>query len=322
MASYAVGIVNYRAYADLDRCLTSATRQTLKPEAVFVVDVEPDTVESDRLQRLHLETSWRLTGSQGFAAGANGILESTRESNCKVDFVLILNPDVELSESFGERLVREMERHPSAGIATGKLLRPDGRIIDSAGITLPAHRRPRDRGSEDVDRGQFDQTGFVFGASGAALMLRSSALEDLQIDGEVFDEDFFLYFEDTDLCWRAGLFGWKTLYVPEARAIHQRGWKAKQRFSIDPRLRRHSFKNHYLQIMKNERALDFFLHLPVVAGWELARLVYALGWDREVLGGYRDAIRLLPRAWRKRRLVQGRARRREIGVRTGRPKAS
>ena len=217
-----------------------------------------------------------------------------------------------------ERLIGEMERHPSAGIGTGKLLRPEGKIIDSAGITLPFNRRPRDRGSEDVDCGQFDRTGFVFAASGAALMLRCSALKELEVEGEVFDEDFFQYFEDTDLCWRAGLLGWRTLYVAEARAIHRRGWRPKQRFSIDPRLRRHSFKNHYLQIVKNERALDFFLHLPVVAGWELARLGYALSRDREMLSGYRDAMRLLPRAWRKRKLVQARARRRVSKVATER----
>ena len=308
MASYAIGTVNYRTYADLDRCLNSVKLQTLLPASVFVLDAEPDPIESVRLQNLHPETHWESTPNQGFAAGANAILKWACESDLGVDFVLILNADVQLDPSFGECLLQGMEQYPSAAIATGKLLRPEGNIIDSAGIELPANRRPRDLGSEDVDRGQFDRTRFVFAASGAALMLRRSALEELEINGEVFDEDFFQYFEDTDLGWRAGLFGWRTLYVPEARAIHRRGWKPKQRFSIDPRLRRHSFKNHYLQMVKNERALDFVLHLPVVAGWELARLGYALVWDREVLGGYRDAMRLLPRAWQKRRLVRARAR--------------
>jgi len=307
IANYAVGIVNYRTYDDLGQCLTSIKVQTLTPTAVLVLDVESDGLESVRLSQLHPETCWESTPNRGFAASANVILKWA--CGIGVDFILIMNPDVQLNQSFSERVIREMERHPSSGIATGKLLRPEGNIIDSAGITMGANRRPRDRGSEEVDRGQFDGKEFVFAASGAALMLRSSALDDLAIEGEIFDEDFFLYFEDTDLCWRASLFGWKTLYVSDAFAIHRRGWKRNGRFSIAPRLRRHSFKNHYLQIVKNERPLDFFLHLPIVAGWELARLGYALARDRAVLSGYWDAIAFLPRAWRKRRLVQARARR-------------
>ncbi len=119
MASYAVGIVNYRAYADLDRCLTSIKLQTLMPAAVFVFDAEPDAQESTRMRRLHPETHWKSSPNRGFAAGANAILKWASESDLGVDFVLILNPDVQLDPSFGERLVRKMELNPSAGIATG-----------------------------------------------------------------------------------------------------------------------------------------------------------------------------------------------------------
>ena len=114
MASYAVGIVNYRAYADLDRCLTSIKLQTLMPAAVFVFDAEPDALERARLRRLHPEPHWRSSHNQGFAAGANAILKWASESDLGVDFVLILNPDVELDQSFCEILLRNMEQHPSA----------------------------------------------------------------------------------------------------------------------------------------------------------------------------------------------------------------
>ena len=72
-------------------------------------------------------------------------------------------------------------------------------------------------GSEERDHGQYDEPCFVFGVTGAAMMLRVAALPDLQIDGELFDEDFFMYHEDTDLSWRANLLGWRVLYEPGAR---------------------------------------------------------------------------------------------------------
>ena len=82
------------------------------------------------------------------------------------------------------------------------------------------HRSQRhfDRGAGEIDRGQYDTPGAVFGVSGAAGCYRRAMLDDVAIAGEVFDEDFFAYREDADLAWRAQLLGWDALYVPEATA--------------------------------------------------------------------------------------------------------
>ena len=135
------------------------------------------------------------------------------------------------------------------------------------------------------------------------MMMRRAALRQLAIQGEIFDEDFFLYHEDTDLCWRARLLGWQVLYVPKARALHDRAWRRERRFEIEPDVRRHSFKNHYLQLIKNERPREFWLNLPWIGTWEVLRLGFALLRDRELLAGYRAAWSLAGRAWYKRRLL-------------------
>ncbi len=70
-------------------------------------------------------------------------------------YVLLLNPDVRLDPGFVEELIRASESDATVALACGRLLRPGRERIDSAGIELPRHRRPRDRGSEAVDRGQF-----------------------------------------------------------------------------------------------------------------------------------------------------------------------
>lgn len=303
--SYAVGVINYRTYDDLKACLDSLARQTHPPDAIVVVDVDPNDKHQAEL-RSWPGVHWEETHNGGFAAGANLALDTLRKKTDS-SFLLLLNPDVKLDSRFAESLVDEMQVHPRAALGTGKLLRPDG-SIDSAGIQLPRHRRPRDRGSEEIDRGQYDRVEVVFGASGAAMMIRRDALSDLAIEGEVFDEDFFLYHEDTDLSWRAQLLGWQVLYVPDARACHNRSWRSGRRFEIEPEVRRHSFKNHYLQLIKNERSRDFWRNLPVIAAWEVLRLGFAVLRDPSVLPGYLQAGLLARSAWRKRRLVQAASR--------------
>jgi GT2 family glycosyltransferase len=305
---YAIGIINYRTYNDLGRCLETVKSQSIAPSEVIVVDGDSDPTRLDEIQRRYPEVRCQPGPNRGYAGGANALLCSVDKLCPEVQFLLILTPDVLLGSSFAAEVLAAMDGCPQAALASGKLMRPDGRTVDSAGVVLPRNRRPRDRGSEEIDCGQYQRTEFVFGVSGAALMLRRSALPDLALDGEVFDEDFFLYHEDTDLAWRANRLGWRALYVPSAGAIHSRRWRRSRRFEIAPSVRCHSFKNHYLQMIKNERAGDFLINLPIFALWELARLGFALATDRSVLGAYGDARRLSRRAWKKRRVLQAKLR--------------
>ena len=302
-----IGIIHYRAYADLEACLESVRGQTLPPASVWVIDADGDPARRRPLESAFPEVVFEAADNRGYSAAANRILERASAEASSASFCLLLNPDVVLDPTFCEILVAAMDAHPSAALGTGKLLRPGRTRLDSAGIALPAQRRPRDRGSGEEDHGQYDRAEYVFGASGAALMLRRSALPDLALDGEIFDEDFFLYHEDTDLAWRSGVLGWKVYYEPGAQAVHARGWRKEGRFDVPSFARRHSFKNHYLQLIKNESCSGFLLRLPILAAWEALRLAHALVRDRQVLGGYGDALRLAGRAFRKRRLLWARA---------------
>ncbi len=304
---YAVGIVNCRTYADLEACLASIKCQSQRPRAVLVVDVDSQPAERDRLARMFPEVAWLQVANRGYAAGANRALHWTERHAPAAECVLLLNPDVKLEQGFAECILEHMAADPAVLLASGKLVRPEG-VLDSAGIVLPRHRRPRDRGSEQRDRGQYDRVEYVFGVSGAALMLRVSAVGELALSGELFDEDFFLYHEDTDLAWRANRLGWRALYVPKARAIHTRRWRRELRFEVPAALRRHSFKNHYLQLVKNENLRDGLINLPVTILWELTRLCFVIGRDRELLPAYGQALRLLPRAYAKRRELRQRLR--------------
>jgi GT2 family glycosyltransferase len=312
--SYAVAVVNYRSYQDLRCCLKSVEQQSRSPAQVWVADADADPRQLEAARAAFPRVHWDPHRNCGFGAGANRILQRIRSENPEIDFVLILNPDVELDAEYAEVLLRAMEGNPDVALASGKLLRPDGLTIDSAGIVMKRHRRPRDRGSGTPDCGQYDQSERIFGVSGAAMLIRCDAAADLAVDGQVFDEDFFMYFEDTDLCWRANLLGWSVLYVPRARALHGRRWRRNTRMQVPRQVRRHSFKNHYLQIIKNERLGDLVRNLPVLLWWEFMRLGFALVRDPGVLPAYFSALRLAPRAWLKRRLIQERVRSRGEGA--------
>jgi GT2 family glycosyltransferase len=132
-------------------------------------------------------------------------------------------------------------------------------------------------------------------------------LKDIALDGEFFDESFFAYKEDIDLCWRARLRGWDVRYIPKALGWHLRGWAgsrppAPQTLPLVARL--HSFKNHYLLILKNDHPLDVVRSLPWVVGWEALRQGHALFRDRELYRVYGELFRMLPKVMRKRRAIQ------------------
>lgn len=303
---FAVGVIEYRAYEELEACLASVGEQTIAPRWVRVVDSGGKPEDLARALRAWPEVEQDVRENRGYGYAANRLIErAVRDGDC--DYLLLLNPDVVLDPGFIAAMQASLDADPGAALGGGRLVRPRDRRIDSAGIVLGRNRRPRDRGMGELDSGQFSAEEVVFGVSGAALCLRIAALRDLEVNGEIFDEDFFAYHDETDIAWRAALMGWHARYVPTAQATHERGWKPGERFEIPVRIRRHSFKNHTLQRVKNDRPLEWLRDLPLIVVWEVTRFLFALLRDPAILPAYVDLVRLLPRALRKRRIIQRRA---------------
>jgi GT2 family glycosyltransferase len=257
----AVGIINHGDYRHLPACLDSVKRQTLPPERVILLDNQSRTDEIGRIGRAYPEVQiLSMKDNLGYSGGANRII---RKANGDED-ILLLNPDVVLHQRHLEELVLAMQSNPGAGAAGGKLLLGDSQVdagpsgdtsrtLDTTGHLMFRSRRVIDRGHGEPDMGQYDKPEEIFSVCGAAVFYRRSMLEDVRIDGECFDEDFFAYKEDVDICWRAQLLGWTALYHPAATAFHLRGWKRGDNRRRVPWLRKyHSFKNHSLMMVKNE----------------------------------------------------------------------
>lgn len=299
------GIVNYHRPDDVLECVRSLRAGRVVPDRIVVVDNDSRPEEASRLESaVGRENLVVRRDNLGYAGGANAILRTAGDA----DFVLVLNPDVRVSAGFCEELVRAAEVEPRAAALTGKLLRPQGNVIDTTGVGIRRNGRNYDRGTGSTDDGRYDRPEEVFGASGAAILLRREAMEDLRVDGEYFDEDFFLYHEDNDLCWRARLLGWKVLYVPAAVATHERGYTLERRASASRLVRRHAFRNHILKLIKNLLPAQVWRDGLHLATWELLRFGHASLREPFLLAAYAELLTLIPRAWRKRRVIMSRRR--------------
>ena len=309
-------VVNWNGRRYLPRCL-AALAANGESVRVVVVDNASSDGSADYVRSAHPEVEvLALADNIGYAGGANAGLRTTEG-----DYAFIMNPDVVLAPDHLARLAARLDADPAVGAAQGKLyqVRPDAYLagefgtagsLDSAGHTIARTRMVYDRGQGQLDGGEFSSEVSVFSACGAALFLRRAMLEDVAPDGEYFDESFFAYKEDIDLCWRARLLGWDIRYVPEAIGWHVRGWagsKPPSPQTLPYEARFHSFKNHYL-LLKNDRLADLLRGLPFVLGWEILRQGHALLRDRQMYRVYPELVRMLPEVLRKRRDVMRRRR--------------
>lgn len=310
-------IVNWNGREDLLHCLEALGR-SVEPVRIIVVDNASTDGSVEYLETEHPDVEViALDQNIGYAAGANAGLRRG-----SAPYAIILNPDVALAPDHLEQLVAKLEADPSIGVAQGKLYRGSrddfasgtltaGGILDSAGHVIRRTRMVHDRGQGKPEDPGFSFEASIFSACGAALFLRRAMLEDLAYDDEYFDNAFFAYKEDIDLCWRARLLGWDVRYIPDAVGWHVRSWEGgrmPRKDRIPAEARRHSWKNHYLLMLKNDRWTDMLRSLPAILGWEIMRQMYAVLRDPGLYQTYLPLIRDMPGVFRKRRSIMGRRR--------------
>ncbi|MFN3484547.1 MAG: glycosyltransferase family 2 protein [Planctomycetota bacterium] len=304
--SFVAGIVNYRTYEDVVRCVEALKRGSLVPDRIVIADNASVPEQAERL--VGMVGSENLLASptnRGYAGGANAIIRAAPEAR----YILVLNPDVYVGRDFCRELVEVADRLPQVGVVGGRLVRPESGGVDSAGIVVRRTGRCLDRSAVTFPEERFDQTGEVFAVCGAAMLLRREALEDIRIEEEYFDEDFLIYHEDVDLCWRMRLRGWRVLYAADAVAFHRRGFGIdRPRSAVSRFVRRHAYRNHYLRLVKNLLPAQLWRDGLYLAAWEFVRAGFVLLREPFLLLAWRDLLRLLPRALRKRRVIMSRKR--------------
>ncbi len=249
-----VTIVTYNSGRFIKRCLESALAQKYPKIEIIVIDNNSTDGTIDILEPF--EDRCRIVYNDtniGFAAAQNQAIQLSSG-----EWVFTLNPDVLLLPNFIQALVDAGQIDPKVGTVCGKLLaikstfdHLDTPLVDSTGIYFTPMLRHLDRGSQEIDNGHYLNYEYVFGATAAAALYRRSMIDDVAMDGEYFDPDFFVYREDADVAWRSQLLGWRCIYTPNSRGYHVRNVLPGKRRALPPEINMHSVKNRFLMRMKN-----------------------------------------------------------------------
>lgn len=227
-------IVSYRCRELLRRCLASVQEYAPAGTRVWVVDNDSRDGTNEWLAAEFPDVELIANDSNvGFARATNqGLVRGS------APYALVLNPDTELRPGTLPTLLELMEAHPEVGIAGCRLERPDGTFDHASrrnfptllgalghftgvgrrlsGGPLAQYRAP------EVERGPVDAV------NGAFMLIRRSALDDVGL----FDEGYWMYMEDLDLCYRFNEAGWVTWYEPSVSAMHLKGGSAGIRRSV------------------------------------------------------------------------------------------
>ena len=302
MVKVAVNIVTFNSAEDIVACLQSLGKQTFKDFRIHVLDNASADGTLEKLTGFDIDLI-RSQSNSGFAKAHNDLIHAY-----PADYVLVLNPDAILNPDFLERIITALDARPDAASATGKLLRLDGTTLDSTGIVMLRSQRHLDRGADEPDRGQFDKPEDIFGPSGAAAVYRLKALQNVAINGQFFDEDFFAYREDADLAWRCQLLGWTSIYVPSAVALHRRRVTPERRSQLSPLINYHSVKNRFLLRLNNMTGSLYRRDFWQITARDAAVVGYVFACEWSSIGALFYVVRHLPRLWRKRRAIQSRKR--------------
>jgi GT2 family glycosyltransferase len=300
-------VVSFNSDRFLERNFHSLFRQSIAFQRVIVVDNASRDGSRAVIASFPELKKIFLPENIGYAAAANlGIQRSDSE------LLLVANADIFLHPEFNRRVLEFFTRRPQAGLLSPLILRFDGETIDSAGQGRSWAMYPREIGyNRPVGRTTLEERE-VFSVCGAATVFSRQALEKLKIDGEYYDEDFFMFWEDFDIGWRANLLGLKVFFAPQAIAYHFRsgtlartGWS---RFSLalarPPALRFHLVKNRYLTLIKNFRLRRSWWTLPFVLTKDLLWIGALTMRSPKIIIAMARSVALFKKAWGKRKILK------------------
>jgi GT2 family glycosyltransferase len=249
-----ISVINYNTKNLLKECLLSLLDEsTTFPVTVEIIDNASvdGSIEmvKEAFPQIHLIESKE---NLGFAKAANLALKNASEK-----YVLILNSDTKLKSGCVEILVGFMEKTPGCAAAGPLLLNFDGSLqrlysgrrflgLDGfiahglLGAVWPQNPWTREYMMDGWDRSETMEVDWV---SGAGVLLRTEAVKEVGL----FDENYFMYVEDMDLCYRLKKNSWKTYLVTEAQIFHHIGQASKQNRI---KMKIEHFKSHFRFLLK------------------------------------------------------------------------
>ncbi len=266
MPKVTIQLVVYNSKENLKAVLDSVNAQDFKDHEIIVVICGNENDPKGYLEQNYPDIKILDPGKNlGFAGGHNLAF-----AEAKGELIQLIGNDLILEPDYLGKMVKVFE-NPKVGSATGKLFgyhfqsHQKKQTLDTTGIILYENGRARDRGQHEVDKGQYDSQNIVVAVSGASPMYRKTAIE----EAGLFDEDFFMYWEDVDLGLRLLHKGYLNYFNPHAVGYHGRatgsseqgvkkfGSFFKHRQSVGQNVRKWNFKNHIFLVIKNFPKISF-----------------------------------------------------------------
>lgn len=284
MEEVSVIIPNYNGIAYLDGVLSTLERQTMKNYEVILVDNGSTDGSSAFVMAnypwVHLV---ELSDNFGFCGAVNAGIRASR-----APYVLLLNNDTEVEPDFLEEMTAALRRHKKAFSCAARMVQfHDRDKLDDAGNYYCALGWSYARG-KGKDIHTYEKEEMIFAACGGAAIYRRKIFEKIGL----FDEEHFAYLEDTDVGYRARIYGYENWYAPKAIVYHVGSGTTGSRYNHFKT--RYSSRNNIYLIYKNMPFLQILLNLPfLAAGFGIKFLFFLVkGMGKEYLAGIKNGFQI------------------------------
>src|SRR5712691_10328439 len=306
-------VVNWNGLHLLDECLSSLARQTLKQTEIILVDNGSTDGSRDLIvswaERLPNAQTILLSYNSGFCKANNLAFAKARG-----EWIALFNSDAVAEPDWLQELMRYGDPSRRIGMVASKILFQDPQgVIDKAGHLIYWDGQNRGRGTMQADVGQYDKPEEILWPDACAALYHRKLFE--ETGG--FDATFFAFGDDADLGLRARLLGWSAWYVPTA-VVHHRHSASFGAYS--PLKVMLVERNRLLLAIKNfpwtlllqnpfwtMRRLWWNAYGVMQKKGAASRFVETNGWRQTLFNlcwSYLSAAKLLPEAWRRRRIIQ------------------
>ncbi|MEM3335894.1 MAG: glycosyltransferase family 2 protein [Candidatus Aenigmatarchaeota archaeon] len=221
------------------------------------------------------------------------------------DYIVLLSNDIEVDKYWLKNAIEFLEKNEDVAVAQSLMFNINDRkkvdamsnYIDRVGFNY----------SNSEDYKNRNKPFEVFYAEGAVMLIKKKILKEV---GGLFDEEYFMLFEDVDFCWRVHLSGYKVFVIPSSRVYHVRGGTVSgTTIKLNPHYVLTNTRNRLTTLFKNYGAKNLIKYLPISLGLELLKGLWLIRIGKIKSGiaafcGIFSFFLKIPRAYKKRRVAQ------------------
>ncbi len=268
-------IVNHNGIEFVDMCLRSVLNNGYPNFEVIFVDNASSDASLEYVKKT-FGPDKRLKFVENPASLGPAVGRNNGIAIANGRYVAFLDNDTEVDKDWLLELVKVFDSDSTIGAAQSKLLRIEQRdFFDSTGdyLTPLGFLSERARGAKDT--GQFDYVSDIFSAKSASSIIRKDVLDRIG----AFDEDYYMYLEETDLCWRVWLSGYRVVFIPGSVVYHAYGTKKKAKVEYYPAyvVRYYGCRNYIVTLIKNLGTFSLLKILPFhILSWSCLALMFML----------------------------------------------